>query len=68
MAPQIPQGKALCKRHEHAGCIYDRREYTSCPFCTVQFMLNPRLREESPLKRDGVPEKENAEDIPEICC
>ena len=41
----------VCRKHAGCLCGYDPLEYKSCPFCTLQYMLNPELREGSKHKR-----------------
>jgi len=46
----VPAPYSVCKRHRNSVCVFDSRQYTQCPFCVAQDMVNPRLKDMSSLK------------------
>ena len=46
----VPNQYRVCNKHADAQCIFDGRAYRSCPFCVAQDMINPSLKDTSPLK------------------
>jgi hypothetical protein len=62
---KVPAGWVVCHKHKEAFCVYNKRENSQCPFCVAQFIINPNLKNESPIKNSQVNAQQDAGELVE---